>query len=143
MSSVYVLGVQELLERFQELEKNVKKNKARALFQGAQMVRADAAKSIRTVSHGERVTRTRASGKKYKHTASKEGEAPNTDTGALVRSIAVEVLTDDVYVGSTVNYAPDLEFGTRYTEPRPWLNPALERNKKKIVDLIDKAVRES
>ena len=141
--SVYVLGVQELLERFQELEKNVKKNKARALFQGAQMVRADAIKSIQTVSQGERVTRTRAGGKKYSHTARKPGDAPNTDTGALVRSIAVEVVADDVYVGSTVNYAPDLEFGTRYTEPRPFLNPALERNKKAILDLIDKAVRES
>jgi HK97 gp10 family phage protein len=143
LSSVYVLGVQELLERFQELEKNVKKNKARALHQGAQMVRADAIKSIQTVSHGRTVKRTRASGKTYDHTASKEGDAPNTDTGALVRSIGVEVVADDVYVGSTVKYAPDLEFGTRHTEPRPWLNPALERNKKAIVDLIDKAVRES
>ena len=68
------------------------------------------------------------------------GEPPAVDTGRLRASIThrVEMETDEVvgYVGTNVDYAgilngelKGLEFGTERMAPRPFLVPAIERNK--------------
>lgn len=66
------------------------------------------------------------------HKASAPGEYPQTDTGRLVSSVAIEPATANVLVGrvgTNLEYGPWLEFGTRNMAPRPWLNPSFEKAK--------------
>lgn len=131
-----VTGVKEMQANLAALGKKYSDAIAKAAFAAAQSVRSDAIKSIQTVSSGNTVTRYRADGTPYTHTASKEGDAPNTDTGDLVKSVQVEVKPDGVYVGSRLEYAGHLEFRLN----RPWLIPALEKNRKLIRDTMGKNI---
>ena len=133
-----------------ELERNLKKMAERygeavkdALITSGEMVRSTAVKSIQQKSNGEMVTRYRLGGGSYQHMASAPNSPPNTDTGRLVSSVAVEVQDDDVYVGSGLEYAPHLEFGTKRMTQRPWLNPALEQNRRRISKLITDAMKKT
>ena len=75
------------------------------------------------------------------HQASAPGEAPATDTGALVNSAYTKKLADaDYETGFTVEYAAALEFGTAKIEPRPYLRPAVEAVKKAFLDAIKRIV---
>lgn len=71
------------------------------------------------------------------HRASAPGDTPARNTGELQRSITYEVRRDgdEVYgvIGSSVDYAIHLEFGTSRMAARPFLRPALENNKDKIL----------
>tara|TARA_Y100000004_G_scaffold21419_1_gene21806 strand:- start:12 stop:452 length:441 start_codon:yes stop_codon:yes gene_type:complete len=70
------------------------------------------------------------------HTASAKGEPPASDTGFLVSNITSSVRKQGTsVVGQIVAsapYAPWLEFGTSTIEKRPFMQPALERNRPKI-----------
>lgn len=46
------------------------------------------------------------------------------DTGRLRNSITHEVEDKNVYIGSNVEYAPDVELGTRKQKAKPFLKPA-------------------
>ena len=46
------------------------------------------------------------------------------DTGRLRNSITHEVEDENVYIGSNVEYAPDVELGTRKQKAKPFLKPA-------------------
>ena len=98
--------------------------------------------------------RGQKSGRTYKksdpnrtHKASAAGEAPATDTGELAGSVAVVEggrgrIGPVVFVGSDLDYAEWLEFGTRDMAERPWLRPAVEKNRplfrKRLVNAIKK-----
>lgn len=74
------------------------------------------------------------SGREYKrkgrpHIASAPGEAPAIDTSTLANSINVEVDGLTATVGTNVEYAMHLEFGTTRMEPRPFFGPAFEKAK--------------
>ena len=101
-------------------------------FVTANEIRTDAIKSIQAVSPGRQVQRvSQGGGDTYTHTAAAEDTAPNTDRGGLVRSIAVEVNKSGLYalVGSNLDYAGFLEMGTSKMGARPWLEPALRKNR--------------
>ena len=70
------------------------------------------------------------------HTASAEGEPPASDTGFLVSNITSNVKQQGTSVVGQIiasaPYAPHLEFGTSNIRPRPFMQPALERNRPKI-----------
>lgn len=70
------------------------------------------------------------------HTASAQGEPPATDTGFLINSVSSTVKKDKgEVVGQIIAsapYAKFLEFGTSNILPRPFMQPALERNRPKI-----------
>ena len=136
-----ISGIDALEKNFARLAKKYGEEVAKATVKGAQLVRSSAIKSIHSVSSGDTVTRYRNDGESYTHTASKPGDAPNTDTGALARSVQVDIRREGVYVGSSLKYAPMLEFGTSSMRERPWLNPALESNRRKIQALIANAVK--
>jgi len=70
--------------------------------------------------------------------ASKAGEIPSIQTGTLKRSITIEMdaRLPKVFVGTNVPYAEWLEFGTKDMAPRPFLRPAIFRNKRHIVRII-------
>lgn len=80
------------------------------------------------------------------------GDAPNTDTGQLVKSIFFEKRGKDIVVGSNntavedgVHYGAVLELSTNPKMKRPWLAPAVSKNrenlKKKVKQEIKKALR--
>ncbi len=92
-----------------------------------------ATESIKSVSQGRTVQR----GTNH-HTVSKEGDAPNTDTGRLIDSIAVvhDVNSLIAEVGTNVPYGAMLE--TTYN--RPWLVPAKDKALSNFSTNITKAV---
>jgi HK97 gp10 family phage protein len=82
------------------------------------------------------------------HTASKAGDAPNTDTGNLVQSIKVRKQKtlgglDSYLIGSALDYAAWLEFGTLTTAARPWLQPAVDKVADDHVKRMTKAVKKA
>ena len=70
------------------------------------------------------------------HTASQAGEPPASDTGFLVSNITSNVKEQGTAVIGQIiasaPYAGYLEFGTSNIEKRPFMQPALERNRPKI-----------
>ena len=76
------------------------------------------------------------------HTASAQGEPPATDTGFLINSITSIVKKDKgEVVGQVITsapYAKFLEFGTSNILPRPFMQPALEKNRPKIRRIFKK-----
>ena len=46
------------------------------------------------------------------------------DTGNLKNRITHEVVDDAVYIGSNVEYAPHVEYGTIHQKAQPFLRPA-------------------
>jgi len=75
------------------------------------------------------------------HRASAPGEAPATDTGALVSSIYNESRGKYAKaIGSRLDYAYYLEFGTFKMAKRPSWIPAVERAIPKMLKRIDIAI---
>jgi len=139
MARVDIDGAEDVARNLRKMADRYGKAVADAIYESGQMVRTSAIKSIQTTSPGQIVTRTREGGGTYQHTASVPGDAPNTDTGRLVDTIQVEVERGAVFVGSTLKYAGYLELGTRGMAARPWLTPALEGNRRKIIQRIKDA----
>ena len=79
---------------------------------------------------------------KRTHTASAAGNPPNTDTGYLANNIHMVMGADGMgaSVESRADYSGFLEFGTSKMKARPYLQPALEENKPKVLRRI-KALR--
>ena len=102
-------------------------------------VQKSAIKSIREPSMGTYVTRYTASGRPYDHVAAKEGETPNTDTGRLIGSIALDHHRGKqiAFVGTNVDYGFFLETVMN----RPWLQPAKDREVVFFKDNVTKAVQ--
>lgn len=69
-------------------------------------------------------------GRAAAHQASAPGQPPSSDTGHLLNSVGHTMVDTDTGIGadigSDLDYANWLEFGTRYMAPRPWLRPALD-----------------
>ena len=90
------------------------------------------------------IQRTPKTGKTYKrkkktHTASSAGNPPAIDGGTLVNSINYIVLipNQNVFggeVSASTGYAADLEFGTVKMAARPFMQPALEKSRTKILN---------
>ena len=120
-----------------ELIANLRKFGAQADAALAQIVMATAQNirthAIRAIQGGPKT------GKAYKksspnrtHRASAPGQAPATDTGRLVSSIAADITGLTAEVSANVQYAAPLEFGTVNMDPRPFLQPALESEREKF-----------
>lgn len=75
------------------------------------------------------------------HQASAAGQPPATDTGKLVGSIVGDAKGLRGYVEARSVYAKWLEFGTRYMSARPFLLPAIERNRARCAALLRQAVQ--
>lgn len=77
------------------------------------------------------------------HQASAPGEHPANDRGMLANSIEVDV--DPTQFNLTISagapYAQELEYGTRWMLPRPFLRPALTRWRERIIEAIHNAIR--
>jgi phage gpG-like protein len=73
------------------------------------------------------------------------GEPPGVLTGRLRASIATRVIPGNALVGTRVEYARALEFGykPRNLAARPFLIPALERNREEIKKILYKGLTEA
>ena len=79
------------------------------------------------------------------HVASAPNQPPASDTGFLVSNITMKVDTkiDGSVVGQVISSAPyskHLEFGTTNMTERPFMQPALKKNKSKIQALFKKGI---
>lgn len=75
------------------------------------------------------------------HQASAPGEAPATDTGALVNNSGVERKDPGDYeVWYAQEYAAALEYGTPTIEPRPYLRPAVEDSRNDFTAAMERVI---
>lgn len=151
---IQVKGVKEFNKFLGDLSKssNVELNKLMAI--SATETHKNAVESINSQSIGKTYTHKFITlkngnvvpGKKRNkpHTASKEGDAPNSDSGDLTKNITIKKgLTGTHTVGSRKG-APHgfwMEFGTEKVKARPWLQPAFDKMVKGFDSKIKKLFR--
>ena len=78
------------------------------------------------------LTGPKSGARRGRHTASAPGQPPASDTGFLANHIFVVQKKLEVDVESRANYSKFLEFGTAKMRARPFMFPALEKNRNKI-----------
>lgn len=137
-------GLKELEKKFGTLDDKMERNIVKELNAGALLVRASAVKSIRRLTGSRVETRYSAQGKPRTVRVSNRGDAPNNDTGMLVRLIRISKAKTArgravAKVISGADYSRDLEEGKN----RPFMKPALEANEKRIKRRIAKAMGKS
>lgn len=122
--------------------KTVTNNIIRTINQTANAVRNTAVVSIIQNSRaGAEVTRYSP---KRTIRISKAGDPPASDTGYLANQIAVKIDANGMGadVISNADYSEALEFGTLKMPARPFMQPALEENRKKFDTNMAKAIRQ-
>ena len=114
----------------------INKNVVRTVNLIANAIRNDAVTSIsQNARKGKTVTR-------YNPTRtikiSEVGDAPAGDTGFLANQIYLKIDVNGLggSVISNADYSQFLEFGTIKMGARPFMQPALEKNKKKIINIF-------
>ena len=130
-------GIKNLKAFQNKLKKRIVENPEKELMHLVQrsttLVEGTAKESI--LSGGTGITYQKYNPRRQ-HTASAEGEPPASDTGFLVGSISSNLKKRGTSVVGQIiasaSYAPHLEFGTSTIRPRPFMQPALERNRPKI-----------
>ena len=139
--SIKVSGLEKALEVLRKAETELQEPIKDTLRGVAQLIRGEAIKSIQS---GSKTGRTY---KRYNptrtHRASAPGEAPASDTGNLVSNIMVQEKGDSIEVQSNAEYSKFLEYGTSKMEARPFLFPAYEMSREKIVQAIFKKVSQT
>lgn len=103
-------------------------------------VKREAVFRIRETSFGKVVTKYDEGGP-YTHVVSLPGEAPNNDTGNLVRSIRTTFAAGGLvgFVYTDVDYGFYLETVLN----RPWLNPALQAKQPLLRSVLTKNMGEA
>jgi len=126
-----------------KLNKHLKDNKVKEYVTRATlMVQNTAKKSI--TAGGTGITYEKYEPRRT-HTASAPNQPPASDTGFLVSQITMKVKThsNGSVEGSIISAAPyskALEFGTTNMTERPFMQPALEKNRRKIEGLFKKGI---
>lgn len=140
---VEIRGVEELQAAIRQFGQDVQDQVTAA-------IEATALETITTVRKAiqgpPKTGREYPRGKKGKivHRASAPGEAPATDTGALVSSTYfTKVDPFTAAIGSRLAYAFHLEFGTRRMAKRPSWVPAAEKAAPRLQKRIERVIREA
>lgn len=77
------------------------------------------------------------------HQASAPGQAPAVDYGQLINSIQVDNVTElKSTVGTNVEYAMPLEYGSRRIAPRPVWRPVIEKLRKPFAEAVTFVLRQ-
>lgn len=134
-------GSKELKAALKRIGSNADKEIEAAVRITAQAVRVHAQRSIaRGTKSGTVYDKTQP---RRSHRASAPGEAPATDTQRLIGSIRANVTGTSASVIVNTVYAAALEFGTSTIEARPFLIPALERERpawdRRLNQVVEKA----
>ena len=133
--NIKVTGLKKAQDALKNLEKDLEQPFREIILGCAQLIRGEAIKSIQTGPKSGRIY------EKYNprrtHRSSAPGQAPASDTGNLVSQIKVRQKNpDEVVVESNALYSAFLEFGTSKMLARPFLFPATERSRPKIVQAV-------
>jgi HK97 gp10 family phage protein len=128
-----------LRARLADVEREMEEAMRKAIEKAVLTVHADARRSILKGPKTGRLYKRRG----IEHRASAPGEPPATDTGRLVGSVTFELEPSRPvgFVRAATAYAKALEFGTMKMAARPFLQPALEKNRQKISALIANAAK--
>lgn len=144
--TIAVLGLKAITDKVGKINAASRKAILRGTFKAALLVQKEARTGIlkspkegNEYFHGGRGKKTRAS---------KPGTPPTNQTGALQRGIVVsrKDISGDVataVVSATAEYSAAQEFGTQTLPERPFMLPALEKNRAKIDTMIRDEVRQA
>ena len=141
MSDGIDLKISNLKAFNKKLQATLDDNKVKLyVTKGTRMVQNTAKKSIQAGGTGKEYKR-----KSITHRASAPNQPPATDTGFLVSQITmdVNVKPNGTVVGQIISAAPyskHLEFGTVNMTERPFMQPALMKNKRKIQSMFKKGI---
>ena len=134
MATIKIKGLEPTLKNLKALQNGLDKELTNVLRGGGQLIRAEA---VRSIQGGAKSGRTY---EKYNprrtHKASAPGQAPASDTGNLVSNIRSISDGKNTLVESRASYSKFLEFGTSKLLPRPFMFPASEKAKKKIIEVL-------
>ena len=136
-----VLNEKDFEKKLRGQSKDITQNIIRAVNSAATNTRNTAVVSILQNSRsGPQVTRYNP---KRTIRVSAEGDPPASDSGFLANNISVKIDADGfgASVLSNADYSEFLEFGTIKMAARPFMQPALEENKKKFNDNVQKAIK--
>lgn len=131
------MSMADIFKNIEALKSKAEAETARAVRATAQAIRNDAIISVKShLSAGNVYTRGTV-----KHVASKPGSPPNQDRGTLTRNIRV-TMNDDLTadVSSNAPYSAALEFGTSNIDARPFMTPAVEGQRAKHKERLQKAI---
>jgi HK97 gp10 family phage protein len=136
-------GVVELRAALREFGIQADKELADIVRGTAQNIRTHAIKSIlRGPKNGVEYQKYKPN---RRHRASAPGQAPATDTGRLAGAIKADINGKQAEVVADTEYAAWLEFGTSDIEPRPFMVPAMEKERpaweRRLNGVVDKAAR--
>ena len=138
-------GTVELRAALRKFGVNADREIAQIVNGTAQNIRTHAIKSVQRGTKSGLVYEKTSP--KRTHRASAPGEAPATDTGRLANSINAEIDGKKAEIVADTEYAAWLEFGTQSIEPRPFMIPAMEKERPKwearlnrIVDAAAKGI---
>ena len=126
-----------------KLNKKLKDNKVKAYVTRASLMVQNTAKE--SITKGGTGILYQKYEPRRSHRASAPNEPPASDTGFLVSQITMNVRqkTDGSVVGQIISAAPysaHLEYGTTNMTERPFMQPALEKNRRKIHSMFKKGV---
>lgn len=119
-------------DRLRRMARDTAQEVVRKLYVAGQKIELDAELSI-----------TAGSVSGIGHIPSAPGQPPNRDTGLLDGSIDTEIrsqMPPSVAVTSRAPYAAHLEYGTSRMAPRPYMRPAVERNRDDVTRAVGDAV---
>lgn len=131
------MSMADIFKNIEALKSKAEAETARAVRATAQAIRNDAIISVKShLSAGNVYTRGTV-----KHVASKPGSPPNQDRGTLTRNIRV-TMNDDLTadISSNAPYSAALEFGTSNMAARPFMTPAVEGQRAKHKERLQKAI---
>lgn len=138
-------GTVELRAALRKFGVNADREIAQIVNGTAQNIRTHAIKSVQRGTKSGLVYEKTSP--KRTHKSSAPGEAPATDTGRLANSINAEIDGKKAEIVADTEYAAWLEFGTQSIEPRPFMLPAMEKERPKwearlnrIVDAAAKGI---
>jgi len=135
-----VHNMKKVLSQLNRLAKEMEVPFQQIVKGGAQLIRAEAIKSIQTGAKSGVVYQMY--NPRRSHRASAPGQAPASDTGNLVSKIAVRQQGANITnVESNANYSAYLEYGTSKMQPRPFMLPAFEKSKKPIINAVFQRVK--
>jgi phage gpG-like protein len=141
--NVQVRGIQEVQAAIRAFGAAVEKGVSDAIAATALETLTDVRKAIQGPPKTGREYPRGKDGSKI-HRASAPGQAPATDTGALVSSTYFTKVNDlTAAIGSRLDYAFFLEFGTLRMEPRPSWVPAAERNAPRLEKRLRRVIAEA
>lgn len=143
MSDGIDLKITNLKAFNRKLQATLDNNKVKEyVTRGTMMVQNTAKKSIMAGGTGKEYQKYEP---RRTHRASAPKQPPASDTGFLVSQITmnVDVKPNGTVVGQIISAAPyskHLEFGTVNMTERPFMQPALMKNKRKIQAMFKKGI---